>query len=182
MDIKTLLASLHKELSCSVCMVTFTEPKQLPCLHRFCLHCLVGIKRNSGHHDVITCPCRRESQVPGGNLKDLPANFRINSLLEVLVIKECSSTGVKCGNCDRRKVEGFYCFQCCVFWCEECITVHNLLRENKDHRVLALKDFEDHDIEDDLKRQRFVPDKATKRKNWNFSVRNKKKPFAVHAL
>ena len=59
---------------------------------------------------------------------------------------------------------------------------HNLLRENKDHRVLALKDFEDHDIEDDLKRQRFVPDKATKRKNWNFSVRNKKKPFAVHAL
>ena len=180
MDIKTLLASLHKELSCSVCMVTFTEPIQLPCLHRFCLHCLVGIKRNSGHHDVIICPCRRESQVPGGNLKDLPANFRINSLLEVLVIKECSSTGVKCGNCDRRKVEGYYCFQCCVFWCEECITVHNLLRERPPSS--RAERFWRSWHRGWLKRPRFVPDKATKRKKWNFSVRNKKKPFAVHAL
>ena len=95
MDIKMLLANLHEEVSCSVCMVTFTEPKQLPCLHSFCLHCLAGIQRNSGRHDVITCPeCRRESQVPGGNLKDLPTNFRINSLLDVLAIRECSSTGV----------------------------------------------------------------------------------------
>ena len=95
MDIKMLLANLHEEVSCSVCMVTFTEPKQLPCLYSFCLHCLEGIQRTSGRHDVVTCPeCRRESQVLGGNLKDLPTNFRINSLLDVLAIRECSSTGV----------------------------------------------------------------------------------------
>ena len=65
MDIKTLLDNLHEELSCSVCMTTFTNPKQLPCLHSFCLHCLEGILRTSGRHDVITCPeCRRESRVP----------------------------------------------------------------------------------------------------------------------
>ncbi|CAH3109966.1 unnamed protein product [Pocillopora meandrina] len=169
MDIKTLLANLHEEVSCSVCMVTFTEPKQLPCLHSFCLHCLAGIQRNSGRHDIITCPeCRGESQVPGGNLKDLPTNFRINSLLDVLAIRDCNSTGVKCGNCDKRRVESFYCFQCCSFWCDECITVHNLLRANKDHRVLALKDFGDQDIEDVLKRPAFCPRPGHDKKELEF--------------
>ena len=150
-------------------MVTFTEPKQLPCFHSFCLHCLAGIQRTSGRHDVITCPeCRRESQVPGGNLKDLPTNFRINSLLDVLAIRECSSTGVKCGNCEKRRVESFYCFQCCSFWCDECITVHNLLRANKEHRVLALKDFEDQDIEDVLKRPAFCSRQGHEKKELEF--------------
>ena len=169
MDIKTLLANLHEEVSCSVCMVTFTEPKQLPCLHSFCLHCLEGIQRTSGRHDVITCPeCRRESQVPGGNLKDLPTNFRINSLLDVLAIRDCSSTGVKCGNCDKRRVESFYCFQCCAFWCDECITGHNIIRANKEHRVLALNDFEDQDIEDVLKRPAFCPRPGHEKKELEF--------------
>ena len=169
MDIKTLLANLHEEVSCSVCMVTFTEPKQLPCLHSFCLHCLEGIQRTSGRHDVITCPeCRRESQVPGGNIVDLPTNFRINSLLDVLAIRDCSSTGVKCGNCDKRKVESFYCFQCYAFWCDECLGVHNLLRANREHRVLALRDFEDQDIENVLKRPAFCPRPGHEKKELEF--------------
>ena len=169
MDIKTLLANLNEEVSCSVCMVTFTEPKQLPCLHSFCLHCLEGIQRTSGRHDVITCPeCRRESQVPGGNLKDLPTNFRINSLLDVLAIRECDSTGVKCGNCDKRRVESFNCFQCCSFWCDECIIGHNIIRANKDHRVLALKEFEYQDIENVLKRPAFCPRPGHEKKELEF--------------
>nr|XP_058971920.1 E3 ubiquitin-protein ligase TRIM71-like [Pocillopora verrucosa] len=169
MDIKTLLANLNEEVSCSVCMVTFTEPKQLPCLHSFCLHCLEGIQRTSGRHDMITCPeCRRESQVPGGNLKDLPTNFRINSLLDVLAIRECGSTGVKCGNCDKRRVESFYCFQCCSFWCDECIIGHNIIRANKEHRVLALKEFEYQDIENVLKRPAFCPRPGHEKKELEF--------------
>ena len=169
MDVKTLLANIHEEVSCSVCMVTFTEPKQLPCLHSFCLHCLEGIQRTSGRHDVITCPeCRRESQVPGGNLKDLPTNFRINSLLDVLAIRECNSTGVKCGNCDKRRVESFYCFQCYSFWCDECIIGHNIIRANKEHRVLALKEFEYQDIENVLKRPAFCPRPGHEKKELEF--------------
>ena len=159
MDIKTLLDNLHEEVSCSVCMNTFTEPKMLPCLHSFCLKCLTGVQRTSGRHDIITCPeCRRESKVPGGgNLKELPTNFRINSLLDVLAIKECNTTGVKCGNCDKSSAQSSYCFQCCAFWCDECISAHNIIKANKEHRVLALKDFEDQDIENVLKRPAFCP-------------------------
>ena len=171
MDIKTLLNNLHEEVSCSVCMNTFTDPKQLPCLHSFCLHCLEGILRTSGRHDIITCPeCRRESRVPSsGNLKDLPTNFRINSLLDVLAIKECNSTAVKCGNCDKKSSKSFYCFQCCAFWCEaNCISLHNGMKANKDHRVLALKDFQDEDFENVLKRPTFCREPGHETKQLEF--------------
>ena len=170
MDIKPLLNNLHEEVSCSVCMTTFTDPKQLPCLHSFCFHCLNGILRTSGRHDIITCPeCRRESKVPSsGNLRDLPTNFRINSLLDVLAITECHYTGVKCGNCDKRTAQSFYCFQCCAFWCDDCVTGHNIIRANKEHRVLALTDFQDQDIEDVLKRPAFCPTLGHEKKELEF--------------
>ena len=161
MDIKTLLDNLHDEVSCSVCMCTFTDPKQLPCLHSFCLHCLNGIQRTSGVHGKITCPeCRRQFQISGsGNPSELPTNFRINSLLDVLAIKECNTVNVKCRNCEKRSAQTLYCFQCCSFWCEECVVAHNIIRENKDHRTLALKDFQDQDIQAVLERPSFCQKK-----------------------
>ena len=166
MDIKILLGNLHDEVSCSVCMCTFTDPKQLPCLHSFCLHCLNGIQRTSGVHRKITCPeCRRQFQIPGsGNPSELPTNFRINSLLDVLAIKECSTANVKCGNCNKRSAQTLYCFQCCSFWCDECILAHNIIRINKKHRTLALKDFQDQDIEAVLKRPAFCQEKRHENK------------------
>ena len=174
MDIKTLLDSLHEEVSCSVCMTTFTDPKILPCLHTFCLHCLNGILRTSGRHDIFACPeCRKEVQVPSsGNLKDLPTNFRMNSLLDVLAIKECHTAGVKCANCDKSSRHSSYCFQCCAFWCDECIIAHNLIKANKEHRVLALKDFEDQDIEDVLKRPVFCQQKHHEKEELKFFCKN----------
>ena len=170
MDIQTLLNNLHEELSCSVCMCKYTDPKQLPCLHSFCLHCLNGIQRTSGRRDKIACPeCRQESKVPdNGNLAALPTNFRINSLLDVLAIKECNTTGVKCGNCDKRSKESHYCFQCCAFWCGECITFHNGIKANKDHYALALEDFQDHDFENILKRPTFCAIPGHEKKEIEF--------------
>ena len=170
MDIKTLLDNLHDEVSCSVCMCTFTDPKQLPCLHSFCLHCLNGIQRTSGVHGKITCPeCRRQFQISGsGNPSELPTNFRINSLLDVLAIKECDTANVKCGNCDKRSAQTLYCFQCCSFWCEECILGHNMIRINKEHRTLALKDFQDQDIEAVLKRPAFCQKKRHEKEELKF--------------
>ena len=171
MDIKTLLNNLHEEVSCSVCMNTFTDSKTLPCLHVFCLHCLNGILRTSGHRNIITCPeCRRESEVPrSGNLNDLPTNFRVNSLLDVLAIKECNTIGVKCGNCDKKSSQSFYCFQCCAFWCEaNCISLHNGMKANKEHRILALKDFKDEDYENVLKRPVFCHNRGHENEELKF--------------
>ena len=76
-------------------------------------------------------------------------------MLYVLAIKECSTANVKCGNCDKRSAQTLYCFQCCSFWCEECISGHNIIRTNKEHKTLLLKDFQDQDIEAVLKRPAF---------------------------
>ena len=170
MDIKTLLHNLHEEVSCSVCMCTFTDPKQLPCLHSFCLNCLNGIQRTSGVHGKIRCPeCRKQFDISrSGNPSEFPTNFRINRLLDVLAIKECNTAGVKCGNCDKRSAETLYCFQCCSFWCQECISAHNIIRANKQHKTLALKDFQDQDIEAVLKRPAFCQTKNHENKELEF--------------
>ena len=173
MDIKTLLDNLHDKVSCSVCMCTFTDPKQLPCLHSFCLHCLNGIQRTSGVHGKITCPeCRRQFQIPGsGNPSELPTNFRINSLLDVLAIKECSTANVKCGNCNKRSAQTLYCFQCCSFWCEECILGHNIIRTNKEYKMLLLKDFQDQDLEAVLNRPAICQKKHHEKEELKFFCR-----------
>ena len=174
MDLKTLLDNLHDEVSCSVCMCTYTDPKQLPCLHSFCLQCLNGIQRTSGVHGKITCPeCRKQFKIPGsGNPSELPTNFRINSLVDVLAIKECSTANVKCGNCDKRSAQTLYCFQCCSFWCEECILAHNVIRTNKEHKTLALKDFQDQDIEAVLKRPAFCQKELHEKEELKFFCKN----------
>ena len=158
MDIKTLLDNLYDQVSCSACLTTFTDPRQLPCLHSFCLHCLNELASISDFNGpFLTCPeCRKRFRIPGsGNPSEFPSNFRINSLLDVLAIKECSTTRVKCGNCDKLSAQTSYCFQCCSFWCNECISAHNIIRANKEHRILAINDFQDQDIEDLLRRPAF---------------------------
>ena len=170
MDLQTLLHNLHEEVSCSVCMSPFTDPKILPCFHTFCLHCLNELQRTSGKHGEITCPeCRRKFQVPGsGYPKDLPANFRMNSLLDVMAIQKCSVAGVKCGNCEKTSAQSFYCFKCCAFWCDDCIAAHNIIRANKDHKVLAIKDFQDQDIENVLTRPVFCQKEHHENKKLKF--------------
>ena len=170
MDLQTLLHNLREEVSCSVCMSPFTKPKILPCFHTFCLHCLNELQRTSGKHGEITCPeCRRKFQVPGsGYPKDLPANFRMNSLLDVMAIQKCNVAGVKCGNCEKTSAQSFYCFKCCAFWCDDCITAHNIIRANKDHNVLAIKDFQDQDMENVLRRPVFCQKEHHENKKLKF--------------
>ena len=154
MDIKTLLDNLNEDLSCKICYETFKEPKQLPCLHSFCVACLNRLAETRAVNGKIQCPlCQIVVDVPESDTFDnFPTSFYINSLLDVLAIKECGATQVTCGNCDKKSEQSAYCFDCREFWCGECLNVHNSLKVNKQHRVAALKDFQAQDYEDVLKR------------------------------
>ena len=157
MDLSTLFYNLREEVSCSVCSDIFTDPKHLSCLHSFCSKCLQQWYETCGGGEAVKCPkCQTFSRVPAsGDLKDLPTSFYLNGLIDVLAIKECKKTQVKCGNCDKKRSEVSYCFQCCVFYCDQCVAAHNILRRNREHRVLAIKDFQDKDFEDVLNRPVF---------------------------
>ena len=157
MDVPTLMYSLNEEVTCSVCMQLYTNPKQLPCLHIFCLQCLNNLARTSAQNGKIKCPlCQREVDISeSGTLDTLPNCFHMKNLLDILAIKECDTAKVTCGNCEMKREEASYCFHCGKFWCNDCVNAHNILRENREHRVLALKDFKDKDFEDVLKRPVF---------------------------
>ena len=157
MDLTTLFYNLREEVSCSVCSDLFTDPKHLSCLHSFCLKCLNRWYETCGGGEAIKCPkCQTLSRVPAsGDLKDLPTSFYLNGLIDVLAINKCKKTQVTCGNCDKKSSEASYCFQCCIFYCEQCLVGHNMMRDKKEHRVLAVKEFQDKDYEDVLKRPVF---------------------------
>ena len=174
MDIKTLLHNLREEVSCPVCTNIYTDPKHLPCLHSFCLQCLKHWHRSSHGRDTIRCPkCQVLSKVPdSGDLKDLPTSFYLNGFIDVLAIKECKTSQVGCGNCQKKSSESSYCFQCCMFWCEECLIAHNIIQVNKDHRVLALKDFQEKDYEDVLKRPLFCSKQRHEKEELKYFCKN----------
>ena len=151
--------NLKEEVTCSVCIHLYEEPKQLPCLHIFCLECLNNLARTSARLGKIKCPlCQIEVAVPeSGSMETLPDCFYLKNLLDILAIKECNTSKVTCGNCDQKSEDASYCFNCAKFWCKDCINAHNILRENKEHRVLALKDFQEEDFQNVLKRPAFCP-------------------------
>ncbi|XP_022807091.1 E3 ubiquitin-protein ligase TRIM71-like [Stylophora pistillata] len=174
MDIKTLLYNLREEVSCPVCGTIYTDPKQLPCLHSFCLQCLKNWHRTSHGRDTIRCPkCQVVSRIPdSGDLKDLPTSFYLNGLIDVLAIKECKTSQVGCGNCHKKSSESSYCFHCCMFWCKECLVAHNIIEANRDHRVLALKDFQEKDYGDVLKRPLYCSKQRHEKEELKYFCKN----------
>ena len=177
-DTQAWLYNLRDEVSCPVCSEIFTDPRHLPCLHSFCLACLKRWHRTSqnttNRQDLITCPtCRAPTSVPeSGDLNDLPTSFYQNGLIDVLAIKECNNTQVTCGNCGEKSSESSYCFECCIFYCEDCVTAHKKMRSSKNHRVLALKEFNDKDYEDILKRPAFCPKQRHQNEELKYYCKN----------
>ena len=141
------LDNIREEVSCPVCSEIFT--------------------------DQPDPTCRALSSVPeGGDLNDLPTSFYQNGLIDVLAIKECNNTQVTCGNCGEKSSEASHCFECCIFYCDECITAHRKMRSSKNHRALPLKEFNDKDYEDVLKRPTFCPKQRHQNEELKYYCKN----------
>ena len=154
----------------STCQDILTDPRYLPCLHSFCLNCLINWHRASGGEVNLRCPkCQGRSRVPAsGDLKDLPTSFFLSGFIDALAIKESDKTHVTCGNCDKKSSKTSYCFECCKFYCDECLIGHNIIRSYKDHRVLAVKDFQEKDYEVVVKRPVFCSRKGHEKEELKF--------------
>ena len=84
--LEELHTNLKKQVTCSICLDTYTEPKILSCHHTFCCECLERHAVVNQRQGKFRCPeCQVEINLPEGNRFDcLPNSFLHKSLLSVL--------------------------------------------------------------------------------------------------
>ena len=123
------LHKLEEQLTCSICLDQYTNPKALPCLHSFCLDCLKGVPAEvtqQGHYSLPCPTCRSPCQLPQQGIETLPPSFTINNLTEVynLLKKVTGNRHTSCDKCNKADAVR-YCKQCAKFLCQQCLHQHD---------------------------------------------------------
>ncbi|KAH3848751.1 tripartite motif-containing protein 2-like [Dreissena polymorpha] len=87
-----------KNLECSICMETFTNPKDLECGHTFCEECIQEIitrAHNENRLKHIQCPVCRNRVRPSDNripptewARDMKTNYALLQLLDIIRVKD----------------------------------------------------------------------------------------------
>ena len=122
-----LLKSLKKQVTCSICLDTYTEPKTISCLHTFCCECLQRHAIENQRQEKFRCPeCQAEIDLPQGNCFDrLPSSFFHKSLLGVLLqAEDCKAIARQqldtCSQHTEERVR-YYCSSCEACICPICV-------------------------------------------------------------
>jgi len=139
--------SAKKELDdlteCSICTDVFTDPRVLPCIHTFCLKCLMNYGKDRPPGDDMPCPlCRKMFTIPEDGLSEIQKNFFVEKLRharQLLVEEEASC--VLCDVCVDREQSGtetsecatMYCVQCQRNYCEQCSRSHAGMKLSAGH-------------------------------------------------
>lgn len=119
-------ANLKKQVTCSICLDTCTEPKTTSCLHTFCYECLERHARVSQRQGKYRCPeCQAEIDLPEGNHFDrLPNSVFHNSLIGVLQAEHQGAISrPQQETCSHHKEERarYYCYTCEACICPICV-------------------------------------------------------------
>ncbi|CAH1790518.1 unnamed protein product [Owenia fusiformis] len=110
-------------LQCKLCLEDLDNPKLLPCHHSFCLKCVEGLVVNNDPEEPLRCPvCRDEWQVPAGGSSALRADFKINTLKEILAAQPCSKP-TKCEHHPDKPLQLFCKEDSCAI-CISCTKDH----------------------------------------------------------
>lgn len=131
---------------CLACHQVLTDPRQLPCIHTFCLHCIetTGSSLKQGY--TSSCPvCAAQFDVPYGGLENLPRNKFVEKLIDVK--KVMSAVEDKTSGCEvccaengdeDAKVAEFYCMECTQKMCNQCGAMHRRMKATNKHKLLDL--------------------------------------------
>ena len=121
-----LAKNLKKQLTCSICLDTYNEPKTISCLHTFCSECLETHARVNQRQGKFRCPeCQVEIDLPQGNRFDLlPNAFFQKSLLGFLEAEDRQAVPRQqqetCSQHTEERVR-YYCSSCEACICPICV-------------------------------------------------------------
>ena len=135
---------VRKEVTCSICLNIFTNPKILPCLHTFCFNCLQILWQQAdaeGVNRIINCPQCRE-KVPLSSVEKLPASFSVSRLVDIVQMQDrlTNEAPPTCQSCSRNTRAVACCTPCGIFLCSPCLDVHKTLKVTSSHQINSLDD------------------------------------------
>ena len=138
------LRKLEDQLTCGICLDSYTEPKLLQCFHVFCKQCLERLVVHDRQGLSLQCPsCRRSTLLPPTSVSGLQTAFYLNNLFEVRdaieKVKEPQKT--QCEKCKKRVATSF-CRNCGQFICALCTQIHQEWEEFSSHKVITLDQLE----------------------------------------
>ena len=137
-------SKLEDQLTCGICLDSYTEPKLLQCFHVFCKQCLERLVVHDCQGLSLQCPsCRRSTLLPPTSVSGLQTAFYLNNLFEVRdaieKVKEPQKT--QCEKCKKRVATSF-CRNCGQFICALCTQIHQEWEEFSSHEVITLDQLE----------------------------------------
>ena len=156
MDVQQLFKNLRKEAECALCLETVNDPKTLPCLHSFCLHCLDKLATFARRRlqTTIKCPvCLTLFQIPEEDtFLCFPTSFHLNRLVDILALKDGKTEGQRCDSCEENSAVTCYCFVCQSFLCTACLEAHQRLKTTRGHRNVLIEKLQVQDVKELIQR------------------------------
>ncbi|XP_073435066.1 tripartite motif-containing protein 59 [Dendrobates tinctorius] len=116
---------LEEEMTCSICLSLYDDPRILQCSHSFCRKCLENLMRSADSYlwrfslGRLKCPaCRGITDIANG-VHSLPVNFALKAIVEKYQSNQQSKT---CTEHSRHQLN-MYCVKDRKLICGQCLTV-----------------------------------------------------------
>ena len=141
---------LMEYLQCTLCMDDMQRSCILQCHHSFCVDCLQKYIAQATDPQKLTCPvCRKVTTLPDGDLTNLPPNFFMDNLKELITketdggedeVKVTASADREMVICSLEDCQGeavMYCTVCQEYLCQTCTDEHAAHRLTKKHQTIT---------------------------------------------
>src|SRR6218665_819553 len=134
---------------CPICRSAFIDPRMLPCIHTFCVECLIrtGEAEQKKPGEKMPCPlCRKEFIIPADGMNGMQKNFFMENLLEFKKTLQMGSDTIICDMCNIKKESKTgqvskattRCLECQDYYCDSCVKVHQFQKVTKDHQMVKI--------------------------------------------
>ena len=144
---------LMEYLQCTLCIEVMHRSCILQCHHTFCVDCLRKYIAQATDPHKLNCPiCRKVTILPDGDLNNLPPNFFMDNLKELITketdgnedeVKVKASADREMVICSLDDCQGeavMYCTACQEYLCQTCTDEHAAHRLTKKHQTITTEE------------------------------------------